>query len=98
MVDLEHFLARSGIAPGALERWIERDWLIAKWRSTTILLTDADAARARLIRDLVDDFGVNEEGVEIVLHLVDQLHGLRQALEQIRGDAQARPGPFRPKP
>lgn len=98
MIDLEDFLASSGIALGALERWIERDWLIAERRSTTILLTDVDAARARLIRDLVDDFGVNEEGVEIVLHLVDQLHGLRQALEQIRSDAQARPSAVRPKP
>lgn len=89
MIDLEEFLARSGIELRSLEQWIDRDWLIAERRSATILLTEVDAARARLIHDLKGDLGVNDEGIEIVLHLVDQLHGLRQALEQIRGEAQA---------
>ena len=35
--------------------------------------SDTDAARAHLIRDLKTDFGVNDEGVDVVLHLVDQL-------------------------
>jgi len=42
-----------------------------------------------LIRDLKADFGVNDEGVDVILHLVDQLHGLRRALEQLRGDVRA---------
>jgi chaperone modulatory protein CbpM len=44
---------------------------------------EADLARAQLIRDLIDDLGVNTEGVGIVLNLVDQLHGLRSAMAQI---------------
>jgi hypothetical protein len=37
-------------------------------------------ARAQLIRDLKDDLGVNDEGVGVILNLVDQVHGLRRVL------------------
>ena len=39
-----------------------------------------DLARANLIRDLKDKMGVNDEGLDVVLHLVDQMHALRRAL------------------
>jgi chaperone modulatory protein CbpM len=45
-----------------------------------------DVARARLIGELQTNFGVNEEGVDIILHLLDQLHGLRRALDQLHKD------------
>jgi chaperone modulatory protein CbpM len=45
-----------------------------------------DVARARLIRDLKDDFGVNDAGVDVILHLLDQLHGLRRAFDQLHRD------------
>ncbi|AMK23071.1 hypothetical protein GG804_22365 [Sphingomonas histidinilytica] len=91
MIDLDEFLARSGIDLRSLELWIEREWIIAEQRSATIILSDMDAARARLIRDLKHDFGVNDEGIDIVLHLVDQLHGLRQVVAEARAQAEAQP-------
>jgi chaperone modulatory protein CbpM len=57
-----------------------------------MIFSDIDVARAHLIRDLKGDFGVNDEGVDIILHLVDQLHGLRRALGQLHPDVQ---GPSR---
>jgi chaperone modulatory protein CbpM len=39
-----------------------------------------DLARANLIRDLKDKMGVNDEGLGVILHLVDQMHTLRRAL------------------
>jgi len=53
--------------------------------------SDTDAARAHLIRDLKTDFGVNDEGVDVVLHLVDRLYGLRKALRRLQGDLQETP-------
>jgi chaperone modulatory protein CbpM len=47
------------------------------------LFSEAGFARARLIRDLKVDFRVNDEGIAIVLHLLDQLHGLRCLLRDI---------------
>lgn len=84
MINVDDFLAQSGIARGSLEVWLEREWLLPERRATKMAFSDVDAARARLIRDLKADFGVNDEGVDVVLHLVDQLHGLRGALADLR--------------
>ena len=45
--------------------------------------SEADLARARLIRDLKTDMGVNDEGVTVILDLVDQVHGLRRILREL---------------
>jgi chaperone modulatory protein CbpM len=45
--------------------------------------SDIDVARARLIQELKNGFGVNDEGVDIILHLLDQLHGFRRAFEDL---------------
>jgi len=47
------------------------------------LFSEADLARAWLIQDLKVDFGVNDEGVAIILHLLDQLYGLRCLVRDI---------------
>ena len=41
-----------------------------------------DIARANLIRDLKTNMGVNDAGLDVILHLIDHLHGLRKALAQ----------------
>ncbi len=48
-----------------------------------LAFSEADVARARLIRDLIDDLGVNAEGVGVALHLLDQIHGLRKAMAEV---------------
>ena len=45
--------------------------------------SEGDLARAKLIRDLIQDLGVNDEGVGVILNLLDQLHGLRRTLADL---------------
>ena len=45
-------------------------------------LDEADVARLRLILDLKEGFGVNDEAVPVILHLVDQLHALHGYLRE----------------
>ncbi len=52
----------------------------AQENETEPAFTEADLARARLIRELKRDFGVNDEGIGVILNLLDQVHGLRGAL------------------
>ena len=66
-----------------LELWLDQRWLIPDQTSAEMTFSETDVARAHLIRDLKSDFGVNDEGVDVILHLVDQLHGLRGAFEQL---------------
>ena len=86
----QQFLVSADLQVQTLELWIEHQWLIADSTASEQVFSDADVARAHLIRDLKGDFGVNDEGVDVVLHLVDQLHGLRRAFEHLQRDMQER--------
>jgi chaperone modulatory protein CbpM len=83
------FLTSLGVEAQMLEFWIEQKWLIPAQTDAELSFSDTDVARAHLIRDLKGDFGVNDEGVDVILHLVDQLHGLRRALDQLHQYFQA---------
>jgi len=83
IMNKKEFLTNAGLQVQTLELWLDQRWLIADQASDEMTFSDADVARARLIRDLKGDFGVNDEGVDVILHLVDQLHGLRGAFEQL---------------
>ena len=85
--DIQVFLAESRIELRVFQQWVERRWIGTGEAAPE--LSDADAARALFIRDLTCDFGVNDEGVDLVLHLVDQMHGLRRALDELRRQLRA---------
>ena len=86
----QEFLTSAGLQAQVLEFWLEQRWLIPDETAAEMSFSDRDVARAHLIRDLKSDFGVNDEGIDVILHLVDQLHGLRQALEQLQVGLQGR--------
>ncbi|MBV9531375.1 MAG: hypothetical protein JO283_09955 [Bradyrhizobium sp.] len=78
------FLTRAGLERQTLEFWLEQRWLIPDQTSIEMTFSEMDLARAHLIRDMKVDLGVNDEGIDVILHLVDQLHGLRRALAQLK--------------
>lgn len=84
------FLARAQVDRETLEIWIEEEWLVPSETTPGPAFTEADLARAQLIRDLIDDLGVNAEGVGVVLNLVDQVHGLRNVLAEVLTSARER--------
>lgn len=72
-----------------LEVWIEQGWLAPHTTVDGRAFRDADVARGRLILDLIDTMGVNEAGVDVVLELLDQVHGLRVTLRDLVETMQA---------
>ena len=80
----DEFLALSGMGHKMLDAWIEEEWLIPSGSSPELSFSEIDIARAQLIRDLQVDFGVNDEGVGVILNLVDQLYGMRRTLMDLR--------------
>ena len=82
----QEFLSSAGLDLQTLESWVEQQWLIPAQTFTETSFSARDIARVHLIRDLKGDFAVNDEGIDIILHLVDQLHGLRRAFEQLQHD------------
>jgi chaperone modulatory protein CbpM len=77
------FLQRAGLDQETLKLWVEEEWLIPRRSAHGFIYTEMDLARANLIRDLKDNMGVNAEGLGIILHLLDQMHGLRRALAEL---------------
>lgn len=82
----QELLVRLGVPAQTLELWLEQQWLIPAQTTLGLTFSDIDIARAHFIRDLQSDFGVNDEAMDLVLHLVDQLNGLRYALAELRKD------------
>lgn len=62
-------------------RFIEEEWVVP---SEEDYLDEEDIARIRLIHELKEEFGVNDEGIPIILHLIDQLNRMRLELKHLR--------------
>ena len=80
MITEREFLERARLDRRTLTVWLEEKWLIPARTTDELAFTDMDLARANLIHDLKNNMGVNDEGLDVVLHLLDQMHTLRRAL------------------
>lgn len=80
----DEFLKTSGLKVTMLELWIEQEWLLPERTPSGLSFSEIDVARARLIGELQSGIGANEAGIDVILHLMDQLHGMRRALAELR--------------
>jgi chaperone modulatory protein CbpM len=87
------FLYRAQLDQETLEIWIEEEWLVPGETAGEPAFSEADLARAKLIRDLIHDMGVNDAGVGVILNLLDQMHSLRKAMAGMLPSVRERPVP-----
>lgn len=80
----QEFLTTSGLQVQILEFWLDQGWLMPEETDGGALFSEADIARAHLIRELKDDMGANDPGIDVILHLMDQVHGLRRLIGDLR--------------
>jgi chaperone modulatory protein CbpM len=90
-MDLREVSSRLRVEVDMLHAWAQAGWLTPQQESRTPHFSEIDIARVQLIRDLKQDLGVNDEGIPIILDLVDQLHGLRRALGGLLATIAAQP-------
>lgn len=83
IISKTEFLYRAQLDQETLELWIGEEWLIPIPAETEPAFSEADLARAELIWELKRDLGVNDEGVGVILSLLDQVHSLRSALAEV---------------
>jgi chaperone modulatory protein CbpM len=76
------YLHHARLDNAVLDQWVEAGWLTPHQESAGERFSSVDLARACLIRDL-QDLGVNDDSIPIVLDLVDQVHGLRCVLREL---------------
>jgi chaperone modulatory protein CbpM len=76
------FLPSARLDAASLDAWVTAGWLAPRRDGAATEFSDVDVARARLIHDL-RDMGVNDDGISVILDLIDQLHGLRRLLREL---------------
>ncbi len=65
-----------------LRAWVAAGWIMIEESAIGQPLSEVDQARCDLICDLKDNMGVNDDGIDVILNLLDQIHGLRRALRE----------------
>ncbi|MGE3877155.1 MAG: hypothetical protein AB7F74_29705 [Parvibaculaceae bacterium] len=65
-----------------LRAWAAAGWISIEESEAGGALSEVGEARCNLIRDLKHGIGVNDEGIDVILNLLDQIHGLRRALRE----------------
>lgn len=84
MTTLDDLLRAHGrLTTVHVERWVARGLLRPTAEGDGLSFETVDVARARLLAELVDEMGFDEEAVETVIDLVDQVHTLRRQLHQL---------------
>lgn len=93
-METDEFVAHAPLGAEVLEAWIEAGWLVPRQDGAKRNFFAVDLARAHLIHDL-EHLGVNDEGIPVILDLVDQLHGLRRTLRDLLSAIHAQPEAMR---
>ena len=83
MIRADVFCATLSIDEQTLEVWTASGWIVPAEEAGELRFSEADAARGRFIAALQADMGVNDAGVELILDLVDQIHGLRGSMRDL---------------
>lgn len=80
MMEMREFQVRASVETAVLHAWIDTGWLIPDGTEGRWTFREIDLGRAQLIQDLERDFGVNGEGIVLILDLVDRMSGMRRTL------------------
>ena len=76
LIRIEDSFEICGVERELIIRFIEEDW-VHPADQESLGLDEEDLARIRLIKELREDFGVNDEGISIILPLIDQLNRIQ---------------------
>jgi chaperone modulatory protein CbpM len=81
MTSLDELLRlHGGLTTVHVERWVARGLLRPRDSGASWSFEQVDVARARLLAELGDDIGFDDDTVETVVYLIDQIHTLRGQL------------------
>ena len=81
----------AGLRRETLHVWIERGWLAPQQGRSGYRFREIDVARVRLIQEFCSDLAIDEDALDIILSLIDQIHGLRGELRRLADAISAQP-------
>ena len=84
-----------GLGRKTLMVWIERGWLTPQRGRRGYRFREIDLARIRLIREFSREMALDDNALDVVLPLLDQVHGLRHRLRCLADAVSAEPADVR---
>jgi chaperone modulatory protein CbpM len=81
-MEAHEFSLHARISVRTLDFWCEAGWLTPHRSDEGAHYSEIDLARAHLINDL-KHLGINDDGVPVILDLVDQIYGLRRVVREL---------------
>ena len=85
----------GGLKRADLRRWVAAGWVAPQRRDGEPRFGQIDVARLQMIVQIRRDIRIAEEGMPLVLSLVDQVYGLRNELRQLAEAIEAQPAAVR---
>ena len=81
MMTFDELLARhAGLERHDLDSWIAEGWVRPERSGGTWSFAEVDIARVELILEIRREFAIDEEGLPLVLGLLDQVYSLRRQM------------------
>ena len=75
--------------------WIERGWIAPAPGRHGYRFRDIDIARLRLVREFHTELELDADALDIILPLLDQVHGLRDRVRQLADAVSREPDEIR---
>jgi chaperone modulatory protein CbpM len=73
----------TDIGRETLYLWIERGWLAPELGKAGFRFREIDVARVRLIREFRTELELDADALDVILPLLDQVHGLRDRVRRL---------------
>lgn len=81
MMEEKEILGRfTGLQQKTLHIWIENGWVMPERDRSGYRFREIDVARVGLIYEFSTELELDEEAMDVILPLLDQVHGLRHQL------------------
>jgi chaperone modulatory protein CbpM len=93
--ETEVLAAFAGLRRETLHVWMERGWVAPVRDGNVYRFREIDVARIRLIEEFRTDLDIGDDAMDVVLPLLDQVHGLRRELRRLADAVSAQPEDIR---
>ena len=91
MGEVEILSRYTGLRREVLHVWVERGWVMPKRDRGGYQFREIDVARVGLIYEFSSELELDEDAMEVILPLLDQVHGLRYQLRCLASAVSAQP-------
>jgi len=84
MISLEELLRRhTALDRREVVAWVKNRWVLPERRGRTWIFYEVDVARVELIREIRQEFAIEDDALSLVLGLLDQVYDLRRQLGRV---------------